>query len=349
MFNRNNKGEVTPDLATVVNVLLGEAETDKACAAEAAHQETVKVTKVMAQHPVPQNPKKKFKKNSGKKGVRYAPNGAVNLISQRLLEKTRWKPSYFDTDNEQLRCKYFDKDGIRLVFKKKDDGFYWMKASPVLQTSMMVARSIETLEDNIVVKWHLKLAHLNEEAMKKMVRDGLADGMDGMTMDDFKKTPLKCMACEEAKAKRMAFKRQVGKRASECGARLMSDVCYVGIVTPGRAKYFQLVQDEASRYKWVFLLNKKSEAAENVIVLVRQLEKDYKSAIAVVANNGNTSRVRHMAKHARFINEYVQEKELDVVYVSSTENCADVFTKALGPAEFERQRSRLNIEDVADA
>ncbi|KAG6620423.1 Integrase, catalytic core protein [Phytophthora cinnamomi] len=307
----------------------------------------------MAQHPVPQNPKKKVKKNSGKKvsketrkcffcknkghlradcfgwkalqekkgsesekrgdgnigkvatpmklggldtnelsvwvrleiqpgkyldlqGVRYAPNGAVNLISQRLLEKTRWKPSYFGTYNEQLRCKYFDKDGIRLVFTKKDDGFYWTKASPVLQTSMMVARSIETLEDNIVMKWHLKLAHLNEEAMKKMVRDGLADGMDGMTMDNFKKTPLKCMACEEAKAKRMAFKRQVGKRASECGARLMSDVCYVGIVTPGRAKYFQLVQDEASRYKWVFLLNKKSEAAENVIVLVRQLEKDYK-------------------------------------------------------------------------
>jgi hypothetical protein len=77
--------------------------------------------------------------------------------------------------------------------------------------------------------------------MKKMVQDVLADGMDGFTMDDFKKTPLKCMACEEAKAKMMAFKRQIGKRATGCGARLMSDVCYVGIQTPGRAKYFQLV------------------------------------------------------------------------------------------------------------
>ncbi|KAG6620376.1 uncharacterized protein IUM83_16383 [Phytophthora cinnamomi] len=37
MFNRNSNGGVTPDLATVVNVLLGEAEADKACAAEAAH------------------------------------------------------------------------------------------------------------------------------------------------------------------------------------------------------------------------------------------------------------------------------------------------------------------------
>ncbi|EGZ15981.1 hypothetical protein PHYSODRAFT_505484, partial [Phytophthora sojae] len=121
----------------------------------------------------------------------------------------------------------------------------------------MVVRSVETLEDNIVMKWHLKLAHLNEAAMKKMELDGLAEGMNGLTMDDFKKTALKCMACEEAKAKRVAFKRQVGKRATECGARLMSDVCYVGIQTRGRTKYFQLIQDEASRYKWVYLLNKK--------------------------------------------------------------------------------------------
>jgi hypothetical protein len=76
---------------------------------------------------------------------------------------------------------------------------------------------------------------------------------------------------------------------------------------------------------------------------------DNQSTIAVVENNGNTSRVRHMAKHARFINEYIQAKELDVLYVPSADNLADVFTKALGPAEFERQRSRLNIEDVTEA
>ncbi|KAE8951859.1 hypothetical protein PR002_g32838 [Phytophthora rubi] len=76
---------------------------------------------------------------------------------------------------------------------------------------------------------------------------------------------------------------------------------------------------------------------------------DNQSTIAVVANNGNTSRVRHMAKHARFINEYVDEKALEVLYVPSAENLAGVFTKALGPAEFERQRRGLNIEDVTKA
>lgn len=73
---------------------------------------------------------------------------------------------------------------------------------------------------------------------------------------------------------------------------------------------------------------------------------DNQTTIAVVANNGNTSRVRHMAKHARFINEYVDEKAPKVLYVPSAVNLADVFTKALGPAEFERHRGGLNIKDV---
>ncbi|KAE8983526.1 hypothetical protein PR001_g23423 [Phytophthora rubi] len=36
--------------------------------------------------------------------------------------------------------------------------------------------------DNIVMKWHLKLAHLNEAAMKKMVKDGMTDGLDRLTL-----------------------------------------------------------------------------------------------------------------------------------------------------------------------
>ncbi|EGZ24514.1 hypothetical protein PHYSODRAFT_418425, partial [Phytophthora sojae] len=60
--------------------------------------------------------------------------------------------------------------------------------------------------------WHLKLAHLNEDAMMRMVREGLADGLGGLTLNDFRRTPLNCIACQEAKDKRMSFKRQQGKR-----------------------------------------------------------------------------------------------------------------------------------------
>ncbi|KAE8897842.1 hypothetical protein PF005_g8491 [Phytophthora fragariae] len=56
-----------------------------------------------------------------------------------------------------------------------------------------------------------------------------------------------------------------------------------------------------------------------------------------------------MTKDARSINEYVEEKALEVMYVPSAENLAYIFTKALGPAEFERQRGGLNVEDVTKA
>lgn len=106
----------------------------------------------------------------------------------------------------------------------------------------------------------------NEENAK----DNVADGITGLAMDDFKKTPLKCVACEETKAKRMSFKRQQETRATEYGVRLMSDVCYVKITTPGIAKYFQVIEDETSRFKWFFM-----GAAANVMNLIRQLEEDF--------------------------------------------------------------------------
>ncbi|KAE9286326.1 hypothetical protein PR003_g26349 [Phytophthora rubi] len=55
-------------------------------------------------------------------------------------------------------------------------------AIPMLEAALMVNRFVETLEDNIVMKWHLKLAHLNEAAMKKMVKDGMTDGLDRLTL-----------------------------------------------------------------------------------------------------------------------------------------------------------------------
>ncbi|KAG3236341.1 hypothetical protein PI124_g18650 [Phytophthora idaei] len=45
--------------------------------------------------------------------------------------------------------------------------------------------------------------------------------------------------------------------------------------TPVGSKYFSLIQDNASRYKWVFMLKRKCEPAQNVIALIRQLEKDH--------------------------------------------------------------------------
>ncbi|KAG2809426.1 hypothetical protein PC118_g24053 [Phytophthora cactorum] len=166
-------------------------------------------------------------------GVRYAPGGTTNLLSQRLLEQTGRKPSFSVASDDRLRRMYFDKVELRLEFKKRNDGFYWLTASPVMTLASMTPKAFETLEDNIVVmKWQYKLAHsncnvceipsvvngppaisyplltnqlqalmalldkirdTNEAAMKTMVKNGLAKGMDGLSLNDFKRTPVKRM------------------------------------------------------------------------------------------------------------------------------------------------------------
>ncbi|POM77640.1 putative transposable element [Phytophthora palmivora] len=130
------------------------------------------------------------------------------------------------------------------------------------------------MNNSKLLLWHMRFAHQNIEAMRKMVESEMVKGMESLTVADFEK-PFHCLACQRAKQRRKAYKRQQGKRKKECFARLMSDISPVGVWTPGGNFYFQLIQDEASRFKWCYLLKTKGEADENVMALILQLEKDH--------------------------------------------------------------------------
>ncbi|KAG3239214.1 hypothetical protein PI124_g15835 [Phytophthora idaei] len=123
------------------------------------------------------------------------------------------------------------------------------------------------------MRWHMKFAHFNGQALKQLVLKDIATGFDSLKASDFDK-PLKCISCQMAKQKRRSYGRHE-KRSKVCYERLMSDVCYVGLETTGGNRYFQLVQDEASRYKWCYLLRTKDEASVNVMNLILQLEQKH--------------------------------------------------------------------------
>ncbi|KAE9260415.1 hypothetical protein PR003_g34379, partial [Phytophthora rubi] len=68
---------------------------------------------------------------------------------------------------------------------------------------------------------------------------------------------------------RMSYKKPVTRRATGPFQKLMSDMCYVGEVTYNGFEHFQLVQDEASRYLWGFMMHRKEEASEVVLAHVK--------------------------------------------------------------------------------
>ncbi|KAE8903544.1 hypothetical protein PF005_g21279 [Phytophthora fragariae] len=53
---------------------------------------------------------------------------------------------------------------------------------------------------------------------------------------------------------RMSYKKTVTRRATRPFQKMMSDMCYVHEVTYEGYEHFQLMQDEASRYLWGFML-----------------------------------------------------------------------------------------------
>jgi hypothetical protein len=76
------------------------------------------------------------------------------------------------------------------------------------------------------------------------------------------------------------------------------------------------------------------------------LYMDNQSTLTVVKEPGNYQRMKRFAKTSRKIAEFVDKQKIAVRYVSSEENTADIFTKALGPRRFQGLRQKLNIEDV---
>ena len=62
---------------------------------------------------------------------------------------------------------------------------------------------------------------------------------------------------------------------------------------------------------------------------------DNQAAIKVVKDERYNSKTRHLGSKTAFIRHYIQEKIIEVEYVSTDKNIADILTKALGPKKHE--------------
>ncbi|KAE8915256.1 hypothetical protein PF005_g23128 [Phytophthora fragariae] len=123
-----------------------------------------------------------------------------------------------------------------------------------------------------LMRWHERLGHLNVGTIKHMMDNGTVTGM-GIPKELFKKKFV-YLSCMSTKQKRRSYKKSaVEKRSKVNYERLVSDTCDMGKCLPGLTgfRYFQLIQDEGSRYKWCFPLKKKSDANINTIKLMTEL------------------------------------------------------------------------------
>jgi hypothetical protein len=76
---------------------------------------------------------------------------------------------------------------------------------------------------------------------------------------------------------------------------------------------------------------------------VRTLYCDNLSAINISKNPIQHSRTKHIDIRHHFIRDFVEEKIVTLEHVSTEEQLADIFTKALDVKQFEKLKSKLGI------
>ncbi|OWZ04593.1 polyprotein [Phytophthora megakarya] len=143
---------------------------------------------------------------------------------------------------------------------------YHLKTERVAGVMMMAV-----LKQELDSKRSMELLHQIFGHMSMNTIQNLANKLDvGVKVKERGLAPCKCVACAASKAKRMTFAR-VPVRKSLPLEKLMVDVCSVSEPTVDGATLFLLVLDEATRFKWVYLMKAKWEATWHIKVLANLL------------------------------------------------------------------------------
>ncbi|KAI9038199.1 uncharacterized protein KD926_011138 [Aspergillus affinis] len=204
--------------------------------------------------------------------VRYSPTMKANLLSFRQLDKQNFDISLLGAVNE----KYFlirTPTGASLsAHPEENTDLYQVKPIACAVKSEHRTKDVQRndqKEDNpaalptaTMEEWHRRLSHIHFRAILKLAQQKILK-IKGP------KTLAFCDICSQAKQKRQSTK-DPASRATKILARIHIDIAGGGATLdckdeeapPGikNIRYFMLITDDATRFRWVYTLRTKDEA-----------------------------------------------------------------------------------------
>ncbi|KAE8893909.1 hypothetical protein PF003_g22350 [Phytophthora fragariae] len=139
-----------------------------------------------------------------------------------------------------------------------------LSVKKVTDVMVMVAVKCKMDSNKSMGLLHQRFGHMGMSTVKL-----LANKLDvGVEINAKYLSPYDCVACAAGKAKCMSYARDP-VRKFKCLETLMMDICSMNEHPIDGATMFMFIMDECTRYKWTYMLKKKSDAVNHKVLLNR--------------------------------------------------------------------------------
>lgn len=204
--------------------------------------------------------------------VLYVPGLGCNLFSTTAIAK---KHGLIFTGGAD-RCT-FTKDNELFLTGRLTHDMYVLDITVLLpQTFAQHANSFGNIpnsqERQSIQTWHHRFGHLNYEMIKHMERRG---SVIGLQLSKREPDHL-CVGCQFGKHQRAPFPvNSVRQRFPKPGDLIHADICGpMSVPSYGGSVYFVLFKDDATSFRFVFCISRKSEALACFKKVCLQITKD---------------------------------------------------------------------------
>ena len=190
--------------------------------------------------------------------VLYVPGLQCNLFSTTLMAKKH----SMDFIGTQTYCHFVKNNELVFTGRLLNDMYildFTVLLSPVHGLYNATYSNIPQTEEHQSLQiWHHRLGHLNFDTIKKMATNGAVTGLHLTTQAP---TGL-CSACQFRKMQRKSFPANHFRTyAPSPGDLIHGDICGpMSQPSKGGSVYFVLYQDDSTGFRFVFCVNRKSEA-----------------------------------------------------------------------------------------
>ncbi|KAJ0391857.1 hypothetical protein P43SY_008830 [Pythium insidiosum] len=257
--------------------------------------------------------------------VYYAPGVSINIIALDYLQSAGFavrfpaSKSVAFAEKNGMRIRFDKVERLyRLVAKKKQYGRLVVGAVQVqdaLPAADDPAADGDDGAEREAVLMHQRYCHASTGTLVKMQ---LQKAVTGLNLKKGKLTDYECVPCILAKFKRMSYHTKP-TRSEIPLEKLCIDLSPMGEVAIDGSTQVLLVVDEATRYRWGFLLAKKSDAKVAITALIKRLNNKFKS-------RGLSVKILHADGGGEFI-------DLDLADVCAELGIQQSFTNPYSPEE----------------